>query len=63
LVKKMLRLRESGVSGLAKTFARLQVADNRIDIVRRIWQENVELTQAQLDTLAVTQPLMATTAA
>jgi len=54
LVKKMLRLRESGVSGLAKTFARLQVADNRIDIVRRIWQENVELTQAQLDTLAVT---------
>jgi len=51
LVKKMLQLRENGITGLAKTFAKLQPADNRIDIVRRIWQENVELTKAQLNTL------------
>jgi len=51
LVKKMLRLRENGLTGLAQTFAKLQPADNRIDIVRRIWQENIDLTKAQLDTL------------
>jgi len=51
LVKKMLRLRESGICGIAKTFADLQKADTRIDIVRRIWQENIELTQAQLDSI------------
>jgi len=51
LVKKMLQLRENGITGLAKTFAKLQLADNRIDIVRRIWQENIELTKAQLNAL------------
>jgi len=53
LVNKMIHLRQSGVTGLARTFARWQTPDTRIDIVRRIWQENVDKTHAQLDALAL----------
>jgi len=53
LAAKMIRLRESGVGGIANTFAQLQIPDARIDIVRRIWLENVEATHAQLHALAL----------
>jgi len=53
LAIKMITLRESGINGLARTFSRWQTADDRIDIVRRIWQENVDKTHMQLDALAL----------
>jgi len=53
LAAKMIGLREAGIGGIAKTFAQLQTPDARIDIVRRIWLENVEHTHAQLDALAL----------
>jgi len=53
LAEKMIRLRESGITGIASTFAKLQTPESRIDIVRRFWLENVDQTHAQLDALAL----------
>ena len=51
LVGRFLALRERGHAGLAARFERLQAADARIDIVRRIWQQNLDETHRQLDSL------------
>lgn len=53
LVQKIIRLRERGLQGLARTFAQLQEADSRIDIVRREWQQNLDDTLKQLEAMAL----------
>jgi len=51
LVQKFIRLRESGVKGVAHKFARLQQHESRIDIVRREWQQNLDDTLTQIEAL------------
>jgi cation diffusion facilitator CzcD-associated flavoprotein CzcO len=51
LVQKLIRLRESGVKGVAQKFARLQHHDSRIDIIRREWQQNLDETLTQIEAL------------
>jgi hypothetical protein len=49
LIGRLLAMRERGVKDIAAHFARLQTPESRIDIVRRIWQQNLDATLQQLD--------------
>jgi hypothetical protein len=46
-----LQLREQGISNLSHLLATQQPPDSRIDIVRRLWLENLEETWRTLDLL------------
>lgn len=52
LIARFIALREQGVTGLADHFSRTQDADSRIDIVRRLWQQNLDETGRALDAIA-----------
>jgi hypothetical protein len=50
------------MKGLAGKFAKLQMAESRIDIVKREWLSNYQDTQSQLDVMELAllpQPLPA----
>lgn len=51
LIARMLQLREKGISNLSHLLATQQQPDARIDIVRRLWLENLEETWRTLDLL------------
>lgn len=51
LIARMIELKQQGMRNLAGLFARQQVAEARIDIVRRIWQQNMDETHRTLDML------------
>ncbi|KAE8756704.1 NAD(P)-binding protein [Paraburkholderia madseniana] len=58
LIARFMKQREQGTDDLAERFAGLQTADSRIDIVRRVWQQNLDETTRQLDAIAQ-QPAIA----
>ena len=51
LIARLIELQEKGVKGITSLIASQQTADSRIDIVRRIWQQNVDETWKTLDLL------------
>lgn len=51
LLVRMLRIRERGGPALARHFAAIQPAESRIDIVRKIWLKQIEVTGRSLDEL------------
>ena len=51
LIAHMLKLREQGLSNLSQLLATQQQPDSRIDIVRRLWLENLKETWRTLELL------------
>lgn len=51
LIARMLQLREQGISNLSQLIATQQQPDARIDIVRRLWLENLDETWRTLNLL------------
>ncbi|MBN3808524.1 NAD(P)-binding domain-containing protein [Paraburkholderia sp. Ac-20347] len=52
LISQFIALREQGVEGLASRISKEQDAESRIDIVRRVWQQNLDETRRTLETIA-----------
>ncbi|NIE63357.1 NAD(P)/FAD-dependent oxidoreductase [Burkholderia sp. Ax-1719] len=52
LISRFIALREQGVTNLAGHFGSTQDAESRIDIIRRVWQQNFDETRRALDTIA-----------
>jgi len=51
LIARMLRLTEASDVHIARTFARAEKADSRIDIVRKIWSKQMERAHRLIDKL------------
>lgn len=51
MLVRMLRIHERGGPALAKHFAAAQPAENRIDVVRKIWLQQMAVTAKTLDQL------------
>ncbi|WP_322052822.1 flavin-containing monooxygenase [Paraburkholderia bannensis] len=51
LIARFIALREQGVTDLAQRFSTEQSPDSRIDIIRRVWQQNLDETRRSLDAL------------
>lgn len=51
LIARIIKLQQQGIKGIAALFAEQQTAEDRIDIVRRLWQENYNETWTALTLL------------
>ncbi len=56
LIARMIRLSRLGVSNIAELMAEHQQPDDRIDIVRRLWQQNYDDTVKTLELLEKIHP-------
>lgn len=56
LVAKMLRVTERGVNDLAARFARAEKPDTRIDIIRKMWMQQMTAAEKRVDAIAASLP-------
>lgn len=56
LIARMIKLQQQGVNNIAALMAEHQQPDTRIDIVRRLWQQNFDDTVKTLDLLEKVHP-------